>query len=107
MKHILVEVREHIAHPLYGDNYYGDWAILPIRQRDKIFRLCQYTESLESVEEKQREELKTKDKELEKLKDELKTAKEILNNTHDINIELMKKLEQYEKENNNGRQNIS
>lgn len=49
--------------------------------------------------------LKTKVKKLEK---DLAVAKELINNTHEINIELTKKvLESYEKENNNERQNIS
>lgn len=47
---ILKEIRKHIQHPRYGDRYFGDWSALKLQQRDDIFRLCQYTESLESVE---------------------------------------------------------
>lgn len=49
-KPILKEIREHIQHPRYGDKYIGDWSILKQQQRDDIFILCQYTESLENIE---------------------------------------------------------
>lgn len=46
----------------YNDDLYkwcrdfGNWCALRQRQRDDIFRLCQYTESLEIVEEQRRRE---------------------------------------------------
>ena len=61
-----------------------------------------YTELDELKSENNR--LKTKIKKLEK---DLSVAKELINNTHEINIELIKKVETYEKENNNERKNIS
>ena len=48
--------------------------------------------------------LKTK---VKKLEEDLAVAKELINNTHEINIELTRKVETYEKEKNNERQNIS
>ena len=53
-----------------------------------------YTELDELKSENNR--LKTKIKKLEK---DLSVAKELINNTHEINIELTKKVETYEKEN--------
>lgn len=48
--------------------------------------------------------LKTK---VKKLEEDLAVAKELINNTHEINIELTRKVETYEKEKNNERKNIS
>lgn len=61
-----------------------------------------YTELDELKSENNR--LKTK---IKKLEEDLSVAKELINNTHEINIELTKKVETYEKESNNERQNIS
>ena len=61
-----------------------------------------YTELDEYKSENNR--LKTK---VKKLEEDLAIAKELINNTHEINIELIKKVETYEKENNNERKNIS
>lgn len=61
-----------------------------------------YTELDELKSENNR--LKTK---IKKLEEDLSVAKELINNTHEINIELIKKVETYEKENNNERKNIS
>lgn len=53
-----------------------------------------YTELDELKSENNR--LKTK---IKKLEEDLSVAKELINNTHEINIELTKKVETYEKEN--------
>lgn len=48
--------------------------------------------------------LKTK---VKKLEYDLAIAKEMINLTHDINLDLLKQAELYKKENNNGREDVN
>lgn len=58
MDDILTYVREKISCPQFGDNHYGEWGALPLRQRAIIKRLLDYSVGQEEVINRQKERIK-------------------------------------------------
>ena len=60
MKDEIKEIRDYIACPQFGDNYYGKWGALRLDQRIKIKQLLDYITNLqeENIELKKANESK-------------------------------------------------